>query len=558
MGLKYFAGLLALVYIAVTGSTCNPSGTAVKLAGNVIGLDGELRITSSGESIVVSGSRALSYDTEIFMFSTEYYRGQEYSVQIETQPEHQVCAVSNGNGVFGAASVFSVEVACYPEILPGTGGVSQSKLVFSPPWYITGHDEALFSSQWQQLLESKNLDFYQVWKWHLDPGPTQMFYENTFAYQCELVDILEGNCVRYNYAVDSIGNTGAELSIEMGPNYPINGPGYNGYLMLAAMAAANEGEGANREDACSSQTNAQAKYYGEALAQRFFEETLHPWIMNGGTIGNISFDGWVLKMTKEMGTPDEIPRDGGCGFENVQLAVIATVAAAVELRRNLVISGQDTELSLLVNLPNWKYKGMPSVHNQDTPDYEQVLSLLAFAAAGSQFTFDGLVIDNPYNYLVVEGDPAESIQTLERLDGLIAQAEVLELKVNFITNTNGENGHIALADYPFSYDIAANYRYKLESIIFQDVLRFRYGARIDRYVAESWHSDPFHYEDMYQILDMFDQKLKAGNPIKNENCSYYEYLVRRPDVIADRGLDREGVINHYNNFGINEGACTPY
>lgn len=94
-----------------------PSGAVVptfSVGGTVAGLD-------VGQSVVLAlGMEQLPVsDNASFSFMTELENGENYDVQIDTQPDGAVCSIANESGVINNADVTDVTVTCQPAFAIG-------------------------------------------------------------------------------------------------------------------------------------------------------------------------------------------------------------------------------------------------------------------------------------------------------------------------------------------------------------------------------------------------------------------------------------------------------
>ena len=90
------------VSVAVTCTTL----PVYTVGGTVSGLTGSMELTNNGGdnlTVTVDGS---------FNFATSLPTGAAYNVSVATQPSDQTCAVTNGSGTVGSASVNSITVSC--------------------------------------------------------------------------------------------------------------------------------------------------------------------------------------------------------------------------------------------------------------------------------------------------------------------------------------------------------------------------------------------------------------------------------------------------------------
>ncbi len=81
------------------------------IGGTVSGLTGIVRLTNGDDAIRVSTNG-------IFTMPASKTYQTSYNVGISSQPNHQLCAVTQGSGIVGAANVTTVLVSCGPAYMP--------------------------------------------------------------------------------------------------------------------------------------------------------------------------------------------------------------------------------------------------------------------------------------------------------------------------------------------------------------------------------------------------------------------------------------------------------
>lgn len=127
-------GLMNGAHVSNVAVTCSTKSYYVK--GTVSGLNNSLTLQNNGGTpIVVSGNAP-------FFFPAQVASGATYAVTVQIQPTvpPQVCAVTNGTGVMGAADVTDVVVNCSTQAFSVGGSIASLKgsgLVFQ----INGGDD---------------------------------------------------------------------------------------------------------------------------------------------------------------------------------------------------------------------------------------------------------------------------------------------------------------------------------------------------------------------------------------------------------------------------------
>ncbi len=152
-------------------------------------------------------------------------------------------------------------------------------------------------------------------------------------------------------------------------------------------------------------------------------------------IDMLDMDGPVRRML----FPNNTQRD----YHTIESAV-GELLQAVSLWRDSI---PGIEINLLTNFPNWGWGGTPAYFSIDGRrngygQYEDVLETVAQASASAGIYFDGLTIDNPYDYmlgLAPTNQPGAiaGVDWFRRIKELDAVASQMGLRVNMIFNTNG-------------------------------------------------------------------------------------------------------------------------
>jgi hypothetical protein len=138
-------------------------------------------------------------------------------------------------------------------------------------------------------------------------------------------------------------------------------------------------------------------------------------------------------------------------FPNNVKANHHTIASAVDQLFKVAKMWRDSipgiELNLLTNFPNWAWGDTPSYfaisgERDGYGQYKDVLDAVEAKSHETGIRFDGLTVDNPYDYAIGRAQtnhPAviAGVDWMQRLVELDARAREMGLKVNMIFNTNG-------------------------------------------------------------------------------------------------------------------------
>ncbi|MBE0646039.1 MAG: hypothetical protein IH600_18295 [Bacteroidetes bacterium] len=175
-------------------------------------------------------------------------------------------------------------------------------------------------------------------------------------------------------------------------------------------------------------------------------------------------------------------------FPNNTKADYHTLASAVTELSKVVQLWRDSvpgiEINLLTNFPNWAWGSTPSyfaINGQSDGygRYIDVLNAVEAEKAVSGLYFDGLTVDNPYDYATGKAQTNQpaliaGVDWMQRLVELDAKAKSMGLKVNMIFNTNG--GRNAQG-------------YSEQSLALIDLYHQRVGIP-DGYWIQSWYQLP--------------------------------------------------------------------
>ncbi len=123
------SGVIAGANVTNVGISCS---TTFTVGGTITGLN------ASGLVIKLNGgtSKIVSVGSTTFKFSTALTTGTSFAVTVSSQPNGQVCLISNGSGTIGSANVTNVSIICNstPVIsgIPATTATTDSTYTFTP------------------------------------------------------------------------------------------------------------------------------------------------------------------------------------------------------------------------------------------------------------------------------------------------------------------------------------------------------------------------------------------------------------------------------------------
>jgi len=87
--------------------TAQFSKTAYGIGGEIIGLEGSLRLSNNGEDFVDLDDSDLT-----FLFSTSLTEGELYNVEVVESPENQACITKNNTGTVGQSDIAHIIITC--------------------------------------------------------------------------------------------------------------------------------------------------------------------------------------------------------------------------------------------------------------------------------------------------------------------------------------------------------------------------------------------------------------------------------------------------------------
>ncbi|MBL0176946.1 MAG: T9SS type A sorting domain-containing protein [Ignavibacteria bacterium] len=189
-------------------------------------------------------------------------------------------------------------------------------------------------------------------------------------------------------------------------------------------------------------------------------------------IDMLDFDGPIRRML--------YPNNAKADHHTLSTAV-AELFEVLQMYRDSI---PGVEVNLLTNFPNWAWGTTPSYFaidgNRDGYGrYEDVLDSVQARSLATGRHFDGLTVDNPYDYatgVAQTNQPAAiaGVDWMQRLEELDAKARGMGLKVNMIFNSNG--GRTAKG-------------YSDQTLAFIDLYHSRV-AKPDGYWIQSWYQLP--------------------------------------------------------------------
>lgn len=102
--------VMAVVLSACGGGTLDTTEPDRSVGGSISGLTGSVELLMEYR---LTDTETLSRSaTGSFSFSTKIKKGGAYTVTVKTQPNGQLCGVSNGTGTVGSSDVSSIRVSC--------------------------------------------------------------------------------------------------------------------------------------------------------------------------------------------------------------------------------------------------------------------------------------------------------------------------------------------------------------------------------------------------------------------------------------------------------------
>jgi hypothetical protein len=186
-----------------------------------------------------------------------------------------------------------------------------------------------------------------------------------------------------------------------------------------------------------------------------------------------------------------------------------TLASAVTELSKVVKMWRDSvpgiEINLLTNFPNWAWGSTPSYfaingRSDGYGRYEDVLDAVEAEKAKSGLYFDGLTVDNPYDYATGKAQTNQpgliaGVDWMQRLAELDSRAKAMGLKVNMIFNTNGGRTAEGYSD---------------QTLALIDLYHQRVGTP-DGYWIQSWYQLPGEWlpeSDAYTMTNIVREAMR--------------------------------------------------
>lgn len=120
---KKWLVLISLATLTGCGSGSNSSSNEYPLMVNVNGLEGGSVVLINENSIDRDGDKLTINKNGTFQFGTLLSEGAQYLVRVKSQPDKQICTVSNGAGI-ASPDMLAVNITCYaPDNLYSIKGV---------------------------------------------------------------------------------------------------------------------------------------------------------------------------------------------------------------------------------------------------------------------------------------------------------------------------------------------------------------------------------------------------------------------------------------------------
>ncbi|MFZ1730102.1 MAG: T9SS type A sorting domain-containing protein [Bacteroidota bacterium] len=199
-------------------------------------------------------------------------------------------------------------------------------------------------------------------------------------------------------------------------------------------------------------------------------------------------------------------------FPSNNAATNHTLATAVTELSKVVQMWRDAvpgiEINLLTNFPNWAWGSTPSYfaiggRSDGYGRYEDVLDAVEAERTKSGLRFDGLTVDNPFDYATGAAQTNQpgliaGVDWMQRLAELDVRAKSMGLKVNMIFNTNG--GRTAEG-------------YSNQTLALIDLYHQRVGIP-DGYWIQSWYTLPGPWlpeTDAYTMTNIVREAMRKIN-----------------------------------------------
>ena len=198
----------------------------------------------------------------------------------------------------------------------------------------------------------------------------------------------------------------------------------------------------------------------------------------GGKVDYLDLDGPVRRLL--------YPRPGGRRKRRGFTSIDRCAGELMDYMRAVKKAHPEIRFFLLTNFPNWGYRGAVCYHargpkRQDWGDYHQVVTAVLRHAEKAGLKFDGVTVDNPYEYAVGEHasvklkDPRK-VDWMGRIRAYEDFARSRGLEFNLIVNSErgGKTSDKAFCERTLKM---------IDAYV-------KAGGRPTRYVVQSWYPYP--------------------------------------------------------------------
>ena len=206
---------------------------------------------------------------------------------------------------------------------------------------------------------------------------------------------------------------------------------------------------------------------------------IEKWYEAGGTVDYLDLDGPVRRLIDLNN--DCIRNDSNCFTSITRCA-----DELVDYMKAVVKRHPKLRFFLLTNFPNWGYKGGIAYHGtgpnrQQLGDYDKVVKRVLAKVKAAGLSFDGVTVDNPYEYIIGEHKSA-TLKDPSRLNWL-KRVRTYEdfcndqgIKFNLIINSETGGGTSDKEFYERTLKMLETY--------------IKAGGNPARYIVQSWYSFP--------------------------------------------------------------------
>lgn len=415
------------------------------------------------------------------------------------------------------------------DILSATTGSKKPALWFAPPWWLKDHETAVLGSIPFSELKRRGFDTYKLWIQHIsflnDP-----FHKGTFGFGCNPKKLTQSSCPLYFKAAKRLANSGLKIAVET----PFQNPGQNPTFKA--------------KYGCSIDNDKAAVEYGEFMATAHFSGVHLKWMESGGRTDLIAIDDSIDKTLKGG-------LDATCGFVKPDQAVIFTTTYMEAMQK--LYKGK-IKFVYISNFLNWNYAGVKGFDPRADrkPDLSGFIDSLVKASKNRKLNLVGLQVDAPLSLVVFAKDSVRTSKQISRIQKFAQKTADAGLRFQVIVNT--ETKHIAPESLPLSNDSYRSLVFQRETIYMADMIRSITGSSLRDVVVQSWHDAPYTllpgggsgtHESFFDIARIVSDRY-------NNFCTVEEYKKRRPDVARDSFFGSR-IYYHYQAHGKSEGMCSP-